>query len=623
MSEETLIQGTQWWTEPEGEKHEAVTRTVRLIRQNQEYRKVQDLIHASLYGNIPITGFGYSAYSRPMPTGRSRLSLNVVRNMIGAVTSKIASKSKPKPSFVTEGGDYELRDRAEKLEKFVAGVFYESGFYANLPRIFRDCCVFGTGFVKVFSRDGEVKIDRVLPWEIVVDDGEAMYGNPPSIYQRKYWDRLQLIATAKNDWGASEETLQRLRVAKRDDEDNEIGYQTTADQLLMTEAWHPRSGKGAEDGRHAGCVEGVDLFDDEWTEPTSPLCSIQWSPPLIGFFGTGLAEELTGIQHEINTLLLEIQRGHHLIKGHYLVENGSKVVSAHLNNDLAAIVRYTGTPPQYQTPSAIASDVYKHLWDLYARAYEITGISQMAAQSQKPPGLDAAVAIESFNDIQTERFLEIGQALEEFVLDVARQVVICARAVAKGGGYKVKARSKNTMETIDWRDVDLDDDKYVLKVYPTSMLPSTPAGKRQWVANQFKLGVIPPEDILEAVDMPDTEAITKRLSARRRLIERRVAMMFKEGRYITPEPFDDHKLAMRIVNEMYAEAQNDARPEAQLELLRKYLKDTRSMMPPPAPPALPPGPSAPPMPAMMPPGPPANDVPPPMPPAVAPAGAAV
>jgi hypothetical protein len=52
---------------------------------------------------------------------------------------------------------------------------------------------------------------------------------------------------------------------------------------------------------------------------------MRWSEALVGFFGVGLVEELLGIQREINKLLQQIQRGHHLIAGHYLVENGSKV----------------------------------------------------------------------------------------------------------------------------------------------------------------------------------------------------------------------------------------------------------------------------------------------------------
>src|SRR5882724_11861057 len=151
----------------EGKRHEAVTRVVRAIRQNQEYRKVEDLLHASMYSNRPLGGFGLAAAVR-RPGLSVRLSLNVVRNMVGAVTSKIAAKNKPKPTFLPDGGDYEDRENCEKLEKFVGGVFYEERLYPKLTQCFRDACVYGTTFLKVYEQDGKVAVDRVRPVEMVV-----------------------------------------------------------------------------------------------------------------------------------------------------------------------------------------------------------------------------------------------------------------------------------------------------------------------------------------------------------------------------------------------------------------------------------------------------------------------
>jgi hypothetical protein len=115
---------------------------------------------------------------------------------------------------------------------------------------------------------------------------------------------------------------------------------------------------------------------------------------------------------------------------------------------------------------------------------------------------------------------------------------------------------------------------------------------------------------LEVIDFPDTEAYKKRKLAPRKLIERNVAHMLKTGEFVSPEPFDDHKTALRLVNEAYAEARLDMVPEAKLELLRRYMADTSDFLatanppPPPPPPAMPmggdpgmmPPPGAPPMP---------------------------
>ena len=55
----TLHVDSRWWQEDFVDtRHEAITRVVRAIRQAQEYRKVEDLLHASMYSNRPLGGFG-------------------------------------------------------------------------------------------------------------------------------------------------------------------------------------------------------------------------------------------------------------------------------------------------------------------------------------------------------------------------------------------------------------------------------------------------------------------------------------------------------------------------------------------------------------------------------------
>ncbi len=612
MSEtEPLDRGyTSWWLHPKDDKHDAVTATVRAIRQGQEYRKVQDCLHASLYANRPITGFGWGV-SRRTTIDPKRLSLNVIRNMVGAVTSTIAAKNKPKPTFLTEDGNADQRDQAEKLEKFVGGVFYESGVYDDLPECFRDACVYGTAFLHVYEDPDEkrVAVCRVKPFEMVVDDGEGFDCKPPNLYRRRYVDRGKLAEMYP-------EHDAMIRVCPRDAEDTEYSYQTTADQVLVTEAWHLSQGKAV--GCHVICIANATLLDEEWKDPF-PFAVMRWTKDVEGYFGIGLAEELRGIQTEINKLLMQIQRGHHLVAGHWLVMQGS-TLTTQLNNDLAAIVRYTGTPPKYEAPGIIAAEIYRHLGQLYQWAFEISGISQLNATGQKPAGLDSGAAQRAYQDIQTERFLEVGQSYEEFVVDVARHVVRCAKRI--GGSYKVRSEGKGSIEVIDWADIDIDEQSYVIRVYPTSLLPTTPAGKLAWAQDMIQAQVIPPEDVLDILDFPDTAAYAKRRLAARKSIEKRLLKIRKDGVPFFPEPFDDLKLLVVTARDTYHEWVNDGVDDTKLDMLRETIANAKDLQgeaddaaPPPMPmPGMPPGPGGPPMP--MPPGPmPPDAMPPPMPPA--------
>lgn len=565
----------RWWLEPEGEAHGRVLEVVKSLRQEQEAEKLADVLHSGLYGNTGSMGYGLGSSTRKSVLGSGKLSLNVVRNMVGAVTSKIASKNKPKPTFLTEEGNYEQREKAEKLEKFVSGVFYESGVYALLPQCFRAACVSGTGALKIFPGDGKVDVQWVRKEELVVSQDEARYGEPRNLYERRYYDTLVLTELAKGwgDWDDVKQGAIEAAASAGDQDDIEYAYKPNTDQVLVTEAWHLGESEDKK-GRHVICVENATLLDEEWDGPF-PFAFLRWSPALEGFWGVGLAEELMGIQAEINKLLQQIQRGHHLIAGHWLVEASAKNVKAHINNDLAAIVTYAGTKPEYNAPQIISPEVYNHLWQLYAKAFEIAGISQLNATGQKPAGLDSGAAQRAYQDIQTERFLEVGQAYEEFVVECARQVVRCAKKL--GGKYKVRSVTKGGIEFIDWSDINLSEDMYWIKVFPTNLLPATPAGKLQLGEDLMKLGMSP-EDMADIIDFPDTDGWLKRRLAARKIIQRNVSHMIKTGEFISPEPFDNHQLALRLVNEEYHQARLDGVPEEKLELLRRYMADTQDFL---------------------------------------------
>jgi hypothetical protein len=613
MSEAAVMTDRAWWDGNAFDKHDKLIAVVRYIRRSQADRKVSDLLYQSMYGGSQVRGFGYGVAIRSPLANLTRLTLNVCRNMVAAVTSKIAAKNKPKPTFLTEGGNYDLREKAQDLESFVGGVFYESGVYQELTLCFRDCCVFGTGILKILAGSKSVEVERTHPSKCIVDNAEGADGKPANFYQRDYIDRLWLLDRIEDWLKGDSEQLEKARVALAvrrpiDQDDQEFAFDTTADQVLVTEGWH--LGPGLKGGRHVIAIDGCTLLEEEWDGPF-PFAFVRWTPALDGFFGEGLVEELMGIQREINKLLQQIQRGHHLITGHYLIEQGSRVVQQHINNDLAAMVKYAGTKPDYVAPSIIAPEVYTHLWQLYAKAYEITGISQMNATGMKPAGLDSGEAQRVYQDIQTERFLEVGQAYEEFVVETARQVVRCARRV--GGSYKVFGEGKEGGRFLQWKDVDIPDDLVRIRVYPTSMLPTTPAGKLAWMQDMLKSGALPPEDVLEIVDFPDIDAYKRRKLAPRKIIERNIASILRKGEFVSPEPADNHALALTLVNEAYHEARLDGVPEEKLELLRRYMADTTDLMPKPPPPV--------PDPTMGMPPPIPGAPPPPMPPAPMPMAA--
>ncbi len=589
-----------WWVTDEAHRHEAVAQTVKFLREHNNWRREMNLRHMRLYGNLDIPGYGPTDYYKSASSQSDKLSLNIIKSVCDAVTAKIA-KNRPRPTFLTSGGDYSLQRKAKLLDKFVEGQFYATKIYQVAPRVFLDGCVFDVGALKIFCEGGKICIERVFPGELEVDHSEAVYGCPRQLYQIKYIDRAVLEQLYPKK-------LAEIRICNDAGNAEGVGRDTMADQLCVYESWYLPSGDGAGDGRHIIAIDNATLLEEPWTEPTFPFVFIRWSPRLLGFWGMGLAEELTGIQVEINRLLRKIQQSFHLMGvPRVYLEHGSKVVKAHLNNEIGSIVTYTGAPPVISAPQTVHPEVFAHLDRLYNRAFEIAGISQLTAQSKKPAGLESGAALREYNDIESERFIIVARDYEEFFMEAARMMVRLAR---KMPGYKVltpykRGPSRGQVLEIKWSEIKLDEDQYIMQVFPTSALPHTPAGRTATIEQWIQAGFVEKDDGKRLLDFPDLEQVVSLDVAASEDLDRVLELMIDHGKYEAPEPFQNLQMAVPKVQSAYLRAKLDGVPEDRLELLRQFMADCTALLqqagalgpppgaPPPEPEGAPPSPAAP------------------------------
>lgn len=565
---------TKWWLEKSASARAAgLFGVVKYLGSNQSLRITNLITTTRLYGNLSLMGLNgltYSKLASVTNASASRVTYNVCQSTVDTVTAKIA-KNKPKPLFLTSGGDYRLQSKAEKLTKFVEGVFYENDAHALGTQIFRDAAVWGTGALFLYPKDGRIKFERVVISEIQVDEVEAFYGTPRSLYRVKTIDRGVLL----DMFPAHAKAIAEANSAKPDDLG---GKPTISDEVAICEAWHLPSGKEATDGLHTICIDQTELFSEQYEHHFFPFVFFHWSKKLFGFWGQGLVEQVQNIQLEINKLLWVIQRSMHLAGSFkILLENGSKIVKEHLNNDIGSIVAYTGTPPQYVTPPIVPPEIYTHLQNLKNAAFEQAGVSQLSAAAKKPEGLDSGKALREYNDIESDRFMTVGQAYERFYVDLAHVIVAMAKDMygedAESGGesYKVKVPGKKFIETIDWKDVQMHEDAYVLKVYPVSALPDEPAGRLQTIQELMQAGLVDPEAGRRLLDYPDLEAEEVLNNSPIDYLHEILDAMAEEGKYTPPEPYDDLNRARKMTLNYYAHYKTQGLEEAKLDLYRRFI----------------------------------------------------
>ena len=204
------------------------------------------------------------------------------------------------------------------------------------------------------------------------------------------------------------------------------------------------------------------------------------------------------------------------------------------------------------------------------------------------------MALREFNDIESERFAVIGQRWEQFFIDIAAQAVDQATDLyTKENDLEVKVPGKSFIEKIKWSEVSLPADAYIMRCFPSSILPTTPAGRLQVVQELIQGGFLSKEEGLALLDFPDLERQLNLSNAAIDDVMEQLEKIVEDKKYDTPEMYQNLQLAVKLGQSAYLKARADNQPQDVQELLRRYIDDAQAMIndqaAEQAPPAAPPG----------------------------------
>jgi hypothetical protein len=559
----------RWWEKSGPDCADSITHTIITIDREQSSRIAQLVKSARYYGGQPMLGLhglNYGRYANVAPAAQERLSYNVVQTATDAVIAKL-SKNKPKPWFLTQGGDYKIQRKAKKLNQFVEGIFYENDAYEIGPLAARDGAIDGDGMIHVFQKDGRVAFERCNASEFFVDEVEGFYGKPRQLHRVIYVDRGVLKAAFKGKAGP----LDDANSAPIED-----GKQpNVADVVRVRESWRLPSGPKKDDGKHVISIAGDILLREPWQHDFFPFARFGWCPRKNGYWSQGLAEQLASTQLELNKVLHLIQRACQLNGGFVVfLPAGSKTSKAHFNNEVGTIITYVGPEkPSYETPPVVHESLFTHGETLIRRGFEIAGISELSVSSQKPAGLNSGKALRAYEDIETDRFTTIAHAYEQFYLELAKLAISTAKDIAEenGGHYEVRVPGKRKVDFIDWNDIDLEADDYVMQCFPVSSLPNDPAGRLQTIQEYIQAGMIPPDVGMKLLEFPDLQQFETLQNAMEDRLQEIFDGIIDDGEYNPPEPNYNLRRARELcLQYMVLGEQQELEPE-RMEMLRTFM----------------------------------------------------
>lgn len=557
-----------WHKAAKGEAHKQVFDHVRLIQQDQSdyVRKCRDL--ARFYSNRLEPGL--HGVTNVYREGWEGVTENVIASVIDTATALIA-KSRPKVSILTENAEWNLQQTARKVEQYTLGLFDSLNVYDLLSNVFRDSCIFGTGIVHAYVYDGDVKVERVLPTEIVVDELTTRGNtNPLEIHRVRFVPKDVL----KGKFPEHEDEIEASGCGIYEE------WYTHVEQnmVLIIESWRLPTKAGP--GRYTMTVEGATLKDEEYAKQSFPFVFYRWSPPVTGFYGQGLAEPLIGFQVRINQLNDFIRKCQDLIAvPRVFVEAANRLLKTQLNNEIGAVTTYTGQPPTFYTPQALNAEIYQYKEQLKLSAFEFAGISKMAAQATRPEGIHAGVALRELSDNQSQRFSIQQARYEKAHVELAELVLGLVRPMGKKAPKAFLA--KRFVETIDWPEVDFEKHKFVFRVQPASALGDTPAGRLQRVIEMAQYGVpFPPAVITRLLAHPDIGLEDNRMTS---ALEHAEWVVWKlgEGEYPAPDAFMDIPLTLDRVNAAYLDFMRLEAPPEVLQNMRDWILQAQALLQPP------------------------------------------
>jgi hypothetical protein len=552
-----------------------IVKELQTIMLNQTVRTEKIVRHFYMYGHSTLSGGDVASN---LDFRSDRIRFNLVQSCCDTLVNKI-SKNSPRPTFLTEDGDWDKQQTAKKREKFVFGQFYKSGVYQTTPKALLQGLVFGDGFVKVYSDEisKEIKVEHVLTPTVYVDERKALNGVNYEWYETKYVDANTLKDMYPSHAKAIDDAPSQLLPFY-------LSGNIIGNLKMVVEYWKVPYRKG-EKGEHKIIIGESELLSEDWNRTTPPFARISFINNLVGYFSKGVAETITPHQLEVNRTLKRISDALRLVASpKVLYEYTSKIVQSHFNNDVGAMIGYSGTPPQFVMPQAVGAELFNHLQYIYQQAYAEIGLSQLTAQSKKPEGLDSGKALREYNDIETERFAALAKAWEQFHMDIAEMVLLEAKYLTdKFGEYTVLSPDPKGCEIINFKDIDLSQDDYVMQCFPTSMLPKTPAGRLAYVQEMLGAQLISPEEGLSLLDFPDTEKITSLKVSELEDVLATVDYMLTKDKYLPPEPYQNLQLGVNIMKKSFLKYKNKGCPDDKLDLLVRWINDALQMLSPPQP----------------------------------------
>ena len=400
----------------------------------------------------------------------TQIQENIIRSCIDTLASKIASQ-KVRPFFNTVNGTFKDLQICKAAQQFFDILYDELNVNKTIVQAFVDSCITDRGIIYIDKNNKN--IERIQPWQFFFDPAEYAYGN------------LIQCAIKKTDYPASL-----------------LSFKTDMKKVTVHEYWNVKTHK------HITYIQELDKVTvEEWAPDTLPFVIIRWTNPIKSSSSSCVVDLLYGIQRQINYLLNQIKDASQSSFGvKYLVPSDSNIKVDRFTNRNGEVITYDpqmtqsgAIPIQTITSPFMDEQWFQALQQFKQDAYEMVGISQLSATSQKPMGLNSGKGLQTLENIEGDRFeTQLNTVIRAYV-DIAK---VCMQIFEPDEDILPNNRYRGH---IKWGDIV--EGRNMMSVQFTSVdkISKDPSTKQAIVSQWVAAGWISQAHAAQLMEIPDTE----------------------------------------------------------------------------------------------------------------------
>ncbi len=420
-------------------------------------------------------------------------SLNLVRSCIDTVTSKI-SQTKPLPQFTPIKGTWKTRRVCKQAQIYFDDFFQGQKLYAQGVKVARDAMLFEYGVL--WADDESKSVTRLAPWEFSYDPAEYNFGKMRrcNIERREY--PLNLLAAKIKKFPDLAQKLAGNPGAK-------CTYQVYYN---------------LDEGQVFEFADKECIAERKIKYDVAPFVMLWYRSPIKGWGSASMADSLMPIQEQVDRTTGTIHEALELSPANFIVVpkiagaggTSSGIKKSELSNQIGNVYEYVSAPGmsspiEVMAPAPIDPTYLQLLKFFIDQGYQMEGVSQLSAQSKKPAGANSGVALQTLEDVESERFNAWLQDYIHMFVDLAE---ICIKVFPPEDDI---LPGRTGRSSIKWKEIVDQQKLFNVQTSPVSNLSRDPATKMEQVQKLISMQIIKPEmasSLLEFADLEKAYAVT-------------------------------------------------------------------------------------------------------------------